>query len=260
MAIFGRVIPSMPSLSGILHNPIWVIAILMTLAVLALFLHSRLKKRGRSYKATIWERVGQTWRKRYGLVVEKRDKTAHTYSVYDSRGLLVFRPPGKGKPSALTLDDAVLTSRGRAEFDLIKISGYYFPASLPNEIKLKSRGEKDGAVTKLSELLNVEEFYIKVAADLDQVERAQVEAVEDNKNFMDMDRWAPLFQTLAWVAPIVFSLILVWYAIGKVGDMTMYLPDIMSELSKASANSAEAARVLSHIAERMGIATAAPPG
>jgi len=241
MVEFGEIfkLPSF-SIKGLLSNPIWMLAILLALLAVALLIYNHFKKKGKVYSATIFERVGEAVRKRKTKVYAKVKNGKLRYRI----GKLVV---------PITLDDAILSKKGNAEFFLFKIDNRYLPIKPATEVEL----EKLKGTKKEIKKIELKHFHMAVGVNLDEMQAAAIESAEDAKDFSHWDKWSQLLLTLGPYMALMISYVLLYIGIKQLTGIGATLQPFIDSIAGYTSQMGRVAEALEMLAAGGG---GIPPG
>lgn len=192
----------------------WIVYLLIILffVAIAFLVYVKLKSKGKTYKTTIWEYVGDSVRKVTDTMLEKEDKDK----------TVMFKLKRAKVRVPVTMKDATVTVSGKATFDLIKIDDHYFPMRPTKNIMIYKTNEK-GEIQKgedgnpILEELSLVEFGAKFK--LHEIKSAAHKIGQDSKIYSFWEKNAALMQFVATMTSIMIPFVLMLIIIMKIGPI-----------------------------------------
>lgn len=232
----------------------WIVYVLIILffSAIAFLIYMKLKDRGKSYKTTIWEYVGDTCRKLTDTVQQKED-TDKTVMFKLKRAKV--RVP-------VTMKDATVTAGGKATFDLIKVEDNYYPMR-PTQIVQIYELDEDGQIKNdddgnpIKQKLSLVEFNAKFK--LKDIKSAAHKIGQDAKIYTFWEKHAALMQFVATMTSIMIPFILMLIVIMKVGPILKGMNAVAISVDMLVDKYASIATSLEAIAQHFG-GMIPPPG
>ena len=180
--LLNKIIPSMSTTGPILYLSIFAVVGIAFWVLLDMW-----SKKPKVYPATIFQRIGGSWKPDAKTSVLKfNNKNKKGYYVRGCQRKQVF-----------DLDDALLTGQGKPHFYLMKLEDQgvevYIPLKINETITLLDKKDDDG------EPLKVKSFGFMAEAKLRELDSAAVEGVEEDT---DKFKWEDKLQTIAMLANI----------------------------------------------------------
>ena len=232
----------------------WLVYLLIVVFFLAIafIIYMQLKSRGKSYKTTIWENVGGSWRKLSDTAQEKEDTDKTT--MFKLKRAKVRVP--------ITMKDATVTANGKVTFDVIKVEDNYYPMRPTQTIQIYEY-DKEGEIKKddAGNLIKRELTLIEFGAEfkLHDIKAAAHKIGQDSKIYTFMEKNAAMMQFVATMASIMIPFVLMLIVIMKVGPLLKGMTAVASVSEGLVRHYASIATSLEAIAQHLG-GVIPPPG
>ena len=232
----------------------WVVYLLIVVFFLAIgfIVYMQLKSRGKTYKTTIWEDVGGSWRKVMDTLQQKEDKDKTT--MFELKRAKVRVP--------VTMKDATVTANGKVTFDLIKVEDNYYPMRPTQTVQIyetDKEGEikKDDAGNPIKRELKLIEFGAEFK--LHDIKAAAHKIGQDAKIYTFMEKNAAMMQFIATMASIMIPFALMLIVIMKVGPLLKGMADVGAATTQLVPHYQSIATSLEAIVQHLG-GIIPPPG
>jgi len=230
--------PMLPDIQTLINIGIIGLILVGVLVIVLIMLNKW--KRPIKYKATIFEKIGNSYRISSGLVFFKR--------TVDELGYYVEK-----RKIELDIKQGYLMKNGKTQFFLLKIEDRYIPIILGDEMEVQTvKGGK-------AEKLEINDFL--AFSKLDEYEKGLTESIKhDARKYKWIDKLGPLLM----IGLPIFALIIMFFIAAWV---TRSNTEVVSGLQKLEAtqitianNWASIAKSFDIIATELGGPALAPPG
>lgn len=224
--------------------------IIVAFAAVAFMIYALLKGRGKTYKTTIWEYVGDSVRKYNDTIIEKEDKDK----------TVMFKLKRAKQRIAVTMKDATVTSAGKATFDLMKVEDQYYPMRPSKVVRVplkddkgKVKKDEDGKI--LYENIDLVEFNARFK--FKEIQAAAHKIGQDSKIYTFWEKNQQIMQFIATMASIMIPFVLMLIVIMKIGPVLTGLTQVSLSVGDLVSRFDRIAMALEIIAQGLGSIT--PP-
>lgn len=230
--------PMLPSLDTLIYIGITILIFLVIGFVFILLITKW--KRPIKYDATIFEKIGDSYRIRKAKIIYKR--TVDTLGYYVEK-----------RKIALDIKDGYLKKNGKTIFFLLKVEDRYVPINLLTKMEIiEIPGEKKKSM-EIADFLAHSKF--------DEYEKAFTESIKhDARKYQWVDKLGPIVMIgLPIFALIIMFFIAAWVTKSN-AEITTSLQKLEAPFNAINANWGKIAKSFEIIAEELGGPAVAPPG